>query len=332
MQKSDSRLLSCNLLNSSRKDHVPVNSLQTDFILHLIFLFIDFPTASSPIISWQIDGEKVETVTDFIFLSSKITEDSDCYHEIQTLAPWKKNYEHMKRQGHHFTDKVLYGESYGFSSSHVWMWELDHKEGSVSKNGCFWTVVLGKILESSMGSKEMKWINPKGNQPWIYSGRTDAKDEAPIFGYLMGRADSLEKTLMLGKIEGRRRREQQRIRWLDGITDSIDMSVSKLQEIVKDREAWRAAAHGVEKSWTWQGLNKNKRCIFLWTCFVFSSWSSGKTVHRLLIYISYSGELSVFMNLKKMKDISFQCLCIFIYPCSPASGSYCWVTNSISVT
>ena len=121
MQKSDSRLLSCNLLNSSRKDHVPVISLQTDFILHLIFLFIDFPTASSPIISWQIDGEKVETVTDFIFLSSKITEDSDCYHEIQTLAPWKKNYEHMKRQGHHFTDKVLYGESYGFSSSHVWM-------------------------------------------------------------------------------------------------------------------------------------------------------------------------------------------------------------------
>ena len=204
MQKS--RLLNCNLLNSSRKDHVPV-ILQTDFILHLIFLFIDFPMASSPITSWQIDGEKVETVTDFIFLSSKITEDSDCCHEIKTLAPWKKNYEHTKRQGHHFTDKVLYGESYGFSSSHVWMWELDHKEGSVSKNGCFWTVVLGKILESSMGSKEMKWINSKGNQPWIYIGRTDAEVEAPIFGFLMGRADSLEKTLMLGKIEGRRRRE-----------------------------------------------------------------------------------------------------------------------------
>ena len=97
--------------------------------------------------------------------------------------------------------------------------------------------------------REIKPVDPKGNQPWIFIRRTGAEAEAPSFGHLMQRADLLEKTLMLGKIEGRRRRGQQRMGWLDGIIDSMDMSFSKLREIVKDREAWRTAIHGVRHNW-----------------------------------------------------------------------------------
>ena len=133
------------------------------------------------ITSWQIDGEIVE---DFIFLGSKITADGDCSHEIKTLAPWKKSYDQprqlIKKQRHYFVNKGESSQSYGFSSSHVWMWELDYKEGWAPKNWCFWTVVLEKTLESPLDCKEVQPVHPKGNQSWIFTERTDAEAEAPL--------------------------------------------------------------------------------------------------------------------------------------------------------
>ena len=205
--------------------------------------------ASGPITSWQIDAETMETVTDFIFLGSKITADGDSSHQI-------KRHLLLGRKVMTNLDSILKNRDITLLTKFCivkamlvkWMWKLDHKEGWVPKNWCIWIVMLEK---SPLYSKKIKPVSPKGNQFWIFIGRTDAEAEAPVLwppdgkSWLLGKPWGPERLRARGEGGGRR------IRLLDNITDSVDMSLRKLQEIVKNREAWCALGHGVAKSWTW---------------------------------------------------------------------------------
>ena len=177
--------------------------------------------ASGPITSRQIDQETVETVAVPKSLQMVIAA-----MKLRHLLLGRKvmnNLDSILKNRHYCANKGPSSQSYGFCSSHVWMWEFNCEESWAPKNWCFWTVVLEKTLESPLDSK-IQPVHPKGNQSWIFIGRIDALAD---FGHLIQRTDSLEKTLMLGKIEGGRRRGWQRMRRLDGITDSIDMRLSK---------------------------------------------------------------------------------------------------------
>ena len=197
--------------------------------------------ASGSITSWQIDGENVETMSDFIFLGSKVNVGGDCSHGIKRHLPLGKiamtNLDSVLKSRditllkkiHLVKAMVFPAVMYGCES-----WTI--KKDERWRPDAFELPQSEKTLENPLDSKEIKPVHPKGNQPWIFIGRTDAETQAPML-WPRDAKSSLKKTLMLGKIKGKRRRGWQRMRWLDGITDSMDMNLSKVREIVKEREA-----------------------------------------------------------------------------------------------
>ena len=216
--------------------------------------------ASSPITSWQTEGQNVEAVTDFLFLGSKITADGDCSHEfIRRLLLGRKAMmilDSVLRNRHYSENNSLCSQGYAFRRGHVRLWELDRKEGRPPMDWCLWTPVLDKT-ESPLDSEDIKpkisKVNLKGNQPWILIGRTDIKAETSVFWSSDVNSWCIGKVSDAGKDWGQKEKRVSenemdgQHHWCNG------HELEQIQEMVRDREAWRAAVHGVAKSQTWLG-------------------------------------------------------------------------------
>ena len=214
--------------------------------------------ASGPITSWQIDGETMETVRDFIFSGSKITADGKWSHEIKRylLLGRKDDQQHIKKQRYYFGNKGPSSQSYGFSSGHVWMWELEYKESWVPKNWCFWTVVLEKTLESLLDCKEIQPLSPKGNQSWIFIGRTNAEGETSILWPPDAKNWLTRKDSDPGEDWGQEEKgvtEDEMVRWhhqLDGHEFEQDLRVGDGQGSLKSTEL-QSIGHNWMTELTW---------------------------------------------------------------------------------